>query len=449
MKGQKLSRERLQECYRRFLKWTKELEEAKAKGKKRMPPKPETLGVSGEVHCDADPWRFALPLLHILIGLLNKALQTMREWLDVKVEFIGEHEMMLRWACKEAVKEHAESNERLSEARNDRDKEKQNRQRLLGELLSGQRTHEKDLEFERIEGRIEELTIEIEEIENDKPILKMNEANLKKKVKAATEARVGDKDGLDTIINEIMRRRAMIVPQAFHGGQLNGVHCRRLLNEVEDIMKDISKEATKRLKENIKKYNVMVTQKELDGKFVTFTSLFQAMDLVFYLLRQPAPTPKEVKDAEEAVYVLEQLWKNLELNITVKAHLLFEHGIEQFTSAVGGIADRVEDFIEKYHQKIKRLDHLTNCMPDQCFKTQQLVQIRRLYQENHPEIQRQIAIVNERSKRNLSSTGLSAEQRNKHKRRKTRGETQRSAFFQATLIIAKNDKAKHKSSNEE
>ena len=64
-------------------------------------------------------------------------------------------------------------------------------------------------------------------------------------------------------------------------------------------------------------------------------------------------TPKEVKDAEEAVYVLEQLWKNLELNITVKAHLLFEHGIEQFTSAVGGIADRVEDFIEKYHQKIK------------------------------------------------------------------------------------------------
>ena len=97
----------------------------------------------------------------------------------------------------------------------------------------------------------------------------------------------------------------------------------------------------------------MVTQKELDEKLVTFTSLFQAMDLVFYLLRQPAPTPKEVKDAEEAVYVLEQLWKNLELNITVKAHLLFEHGIEQFTSAVGGIADRVEDFIEKYHQKIK------------------------------------------------------------------------------------------------
>ena len=309
MKGQKLSRERLQECYRRFLKWTKELEEAKAKGKKRMPPKPETLGVSGEVHCDADPWRFALPLLHILIGLLNKALQTMREWLDVKVEFIGEHEMMLRWACKEAVKEHAESNERLSEARNDRDKEKQNRQRLLGELLSGQRTHEKDLESERIEGRIEELTIEIEEIENDKPILKMNEANLKKKVKAATEARVGDKDGLDTIINEIMRRRAMIVPQAFHGGQLNGVHCRRLLNEVEDIMKDISKEATKRLKENIKKYNVMVTQKELDEKLVTFTSLFQAMELVFYLLRQPAPTPKEVKDAEEAVHVLEQFGK--------------------------------------------------------------------------------------------------------------------------------------------
>ena len=75
----------------------------------------------------------------------------------------------------------------MSEARKDRDEEKQNRQRLLGKLLSGQRTNEKDLEFQRIEGRIEELTIEIEEIENDKPILKINESNLKKKVKAATE----------------------------------------------------------------------------------------------------------------------------------------------------------------------------------------------------------------------------------------------------------------------
>ena len=49
---------------------------------------------------------------------------------------------------------------------------------------------------------------------SEPPPLRLKESDLKKRVKEATKARVGNKGELDTKINEIMRRRALIVPQA-------------------------------------------------------------------------------------------------------------------------------------------------------------------------------------------------------------------------------------------
>ena len=436
LKGQRLSIGRLHSCYRSLKKWQREVEQALINNK-RPPVKPDTLGVSGEIHCSADPWRYALPLLHLLIGLLNKALQTLREWLDRKVELMGEAEMILRKDCIKAIEEYAAVKERINDMKVDIQVQKHNRDRLLAELLQvGGRTDEKDLELVSLDSYIKELKDECDELEDERPELRVKEADLKKKVQKATEARVGNRDGLDTKINEIMRRRAKIVPQAFHGGQLNGVDCRRLLNEVEDVMSDIKDESRKRLQENIVKYQIEVTQKELDDKIDEYTNLFQVMDLVFALLRTPAPTESEVKEAKEAISVLEILWYDLDISITVKAHVLFEHGFEHFSRSVGGIADRVEDFIEKYHQKIKRLDSLTNRMPKQCFRLQQLVQLRRLHQENHPKVQRQIEMVQNESKRNLKRSELTAHDRKKQKRRQSRKDTQSNEIYQAKLRTA-------------
>ena len=179
----------------------------------RPPTKPDSLGVSGMIHCKADPLRFILPLLHLLIGLLNKALETLREWLDVKVELIGESEMNLRKECIAAVEEYTAVRERLNQIKTEKADEYQKRNRLYTELLSGQRTPEMEQELVRLDDRIEELKREYEELEDERPLLRLKESDLKKRVKEATKARIGNKDGLDTKINEIMRRRALIVPQ--------------------------------------------------------------------------------------------------------------------------------------------------------------------------------------------------------------------------------------------
>jgi hypothetical protein len=68
--------------------------------------------------------------------------------------------------------------------------------------------------------------------------------------------------------------------------------------------------------------------------------------------------------------------------------VLFDHAIDQY-KRVGVIADRVEDFIEKYHQTLKGVSQLTNKMPSQCFQEQQLVQMKRLHLMNLPTIQKQ------------------------------------------------------------
>ena len=81
----------------------------------------------------------------------------------------------------------------------------------------------------------------------------------------------------------------------------------------------------------------------------TYRDLFRVMDLLFSLLRVPAPTKHDIKNAKRAVAKLEQLWRTLRMSETPKAHIIFKHTVQQY-ELFGGIADKVEDFVEKAHQ---------------------------------------------------------------------------------------------------
>ena len=68
--------------------------------------------------------------------------------------------------------------------------------------------------------------------------------------------------------------------------------------------------------------------------------LFEVMDVIFTLLRTPDPKEEEIKDTKDAIDVLEGLWFDMKLSITPKAHVLFEHALDQCIN-FGGIADKV------------------------------------------------------------------------------------------------------------
>ena len=130
----------------------------------------------------------------------------------------------------------------------------------------------------------------------------------------------------------------------------------------------------------------------------TFKLLFECMDVVFAKLRILSPIEKEIKEIKMAIQALEKLWLELDLNITPKMHILTTHTLDQVIR-FGGIADKVEDFVEKAHQLGKKLDHLVARMNSRCFRQKELVKIRRQWLSSNPLVSKQITIVNQQRKR--------------------------------------------------
>jgi hypothetical protein len=400
-KGTKLTLEILRDCQRKNLKYTKDLEEARAKGLK-LPKKPETFGVSGPIQWEAEPWDFTLPVLHLLIGLLNKTLQTMMEWLDTHVELIGQEEMQLRRDCNAMICEHQAIVERMEEVK------------LAMEVAKGNVDLKE--EYDELKEENDELVIHRKE-------LRLMVLDAKKAVEKARKARVGDEEGLDTKVDLILNVEK-IVPAAFHSGQLNGVDCRRLMDNVVNIVRAIKEEAKKTLVKNRDRFGSALTDEKLDEKMESFNRLLRVMDVVFATLRTPAPTSGEHVTAKESIGVFKELWCGLGISITVKAHILFDHAVDQFVMKEGGVADRGEDFIEKHHQKVGRIDHLFSRMNGRCFEQSQMAALTRMHLQDHPVIKQQIEKVNESSKRDFTVKNReTSDQRKKQARHQNRNDT--------------------------
>ena len=139
--------------------------------------------------------------------------------------------------------------------------------------------------------------------------------------------------------------------------------------------------------------------KTLTSVINKFQALFETTDVVFLHLRILDPTNEEIEVLRKGIKVLEKLWCEMDLVITPKVHILFIHAMVQ-VHHFGGIADLVEDFIEKSHQIGKKLDHLVARMSSQGFRKHELVKIRRQWLSSDPAVLQQLATVQQSRKRN-------------------------------------------------
>ena len=177
---------------------------------------------------------------------------------------------------------------------------------------------------------------------------------------------------------------------------MNGVCCRRLLDEVDVVFGKIIKLVIAKVEGDVEKDNAEIHK--LTEVVYTFKSLFECMDMVFSKLRILAPTDDEIEEMTIAIKALESMWHELDLSVTPKMHILITHTIAQVI-CFGGIADKVEDFVEKSHQVGKKMDHLVARMRSQCFRQQELVKIRRQWLSNDPSVSKRIASVQQSKKR--------------------------------------------------
>ena len=67
-------------------------------------------------------------------------------------------------------------------------------------------------------------------------------------------------------------------------------------------------------------------------------------------------------------------WRDLKLLVTPSSHLSKDYIVNQMSSIVGGISNKIEDHIERSHQVGKRLERKCQCVTD--FAQSQTSQIK-------------------------------------------------------------------------
>ena len=104
---------------------------------------------------------------------------------------------------------------------------------------------------------------------------------------------------------------------------MNCVCCRQLLDNINNIFCEIGTIIERKLSSNNSFENTDMTR--LTGVVDMFKLLFEYMDVVFSKLRILDPTELEIEEIDTAIKGLEKLWRQLDLNITPKMHILLSY----------------------------------------------------------------------------------------------------------------------------
>ena len=342
----------------------------------------DTKGVIMHPLLEVEPQFYIVPILHLLIGLVNKQWTTMLHFFDEFVEQVSELELQLKEKKLELEGE-------LSEFNNSLELLTVNKDMALIEMENSEDARE-----------IYELSvIEIKKITEKKKNFNQQLRKLKLDLKKEQQKRINDSNGLEYLLHDILEE-FHIQKQHFHGGAMNGVCCRRLLDNIDLIFVRIKELTVCRLKTH-KERDIEKDKMILTNTIDTFHYLLEITDVVFSNLRILSPSEEEIKETHEAIKMLENVWIELDMCITPKAHILFKHTVQQIRF-FDGIADLVEDFIERFHQTGKKLDHLVARMSSQGFRKQELTKIRRLWLSNDPDVLKQLANIQRARKRKIT-----------------------------------------------
>ena len=379
----------------------------------------DTHGVKHDPMIQVDTKYMIAPVLHIEIGTVNKVLASLLEFIDRFVATLPKVEVQKRKKLDELNKALVEQKKEVEQLREDkRDftskrveanaalketlkelkaaKKRQKRTDLSPEarlLLddSLKALHEeaetRQSKFQELKELADYVRKEYDEKEARRLDTSKKRDATKKSCNKMKKGRKGDKEGMGSRLEVIMDDIANIRPEAYFAGALNGMSCQRLVQRSEEIMKQLSELCLETHSQRNDDWGYeQISAEELTNKLNLYTTIFGVLDVVFSLIRKPAPTEGEIKELEFMIGVLDTLWRKAELSVTVKAHILFKHVVDQ-VKQFGGIADKVEDFVEKAHQVGRNLDELTKRMGTS-FQKKQETQLNRQWAATDPGVQR-------------------------------------------------------------
>jgi hypothetical protein len=154
---------------------------------------------------------------------------------------------------------------------------------------------------------------------------------------------------------------------AYHGGDLNGVSSRELMEKAESIFKtleEVCKSFVGKKDTNGRAMN-SATEKEVSDMCKWYSILLRNIGAAFSILRRGwgEATDADASKLKEVLVQCELLWTKLGLSWTPKWHALREHSVEQLM-ALKGYKEFQEDWVEAGHQTgnrdMKRFSNVKN-----------------------------------------------------------------------------------------
>ena len=345
----------------------------------------QTHGVKCLPLWNIDPSRFIVPILHIEIGLVNKVWVSFKDYLSDNVDMITEDEQKARIEADTIEREIIALNDRYNLLVDNLSDIIYKMKELRGWIKANNsdRTRDKQIQIKLVTNKQKLVDLnakkrsvksDIKDVKTSMKIQNRKKTDIKGVIKAHMTKRVGNEDGLDTKLEKLLEETCKIYPQTFHGGEMNGVCCRRLLDNIDILIENIHRivlETFKKIDEGKKR----TTQKDVKNHIDDMANMLRMLDYIFSLLRTPAPKQDEIQDLESALEIYEIMWKEQGYSLTPKHHVLMTVALKQVREN-DGIADMAEDHVEKAHQTGIRLDQLTARLKNSSFKSKQMTQIK-------------------------------------------------------------------------
>ena len=287
-------------------------------------------GVCNELHYpDVSPQHYICPPLHICIGLLNKVWTVMMDWINLDIENIEEAEMNERKLLSNAnilLDKALKTREEISNTTSIVLKYEKVRRReisknikLITDLVTLQ-----DLQshLSETDAKITDLNSLVQSSKNTVERLKKATKVHKDNISKLRKNRGWNVDSVVFHI-ECILKTFNVEAEAYHGGQFNGVSCRKILDNIESIMRKTEKVVISERKKPSE-----TSDKEVLAKLKSYEILLKMLDATLSQMNIVNPTEVEIHEFENRKNEMMKLWRKLNISITTKAHLL-EHHVHQ------------------------------------------------------------------------------------------------------------------------
>jgi hypothetical protein len=289
------------------------------------------MGVNAMGLLDIDPQRIIIPILHCPMGLVDKVLESFKQWVNLDVEDF-----------KDTETEAARSVYRLA----------------IQQHKDGVVAHQQAMELVKANPTSRMAKAMAAEANGARIKLKKAESKAKGVYEELVQRHNAKKSSLNQKFESVFRKNG-VKREHYHGGKFNGVNCIRIMDKCNALF--LGNDGTPGFVQKclLSKCET-ITEATVNLKCNDYCSLLGLLDAIWSTVRGLhsglLPTDEQRERLGDALREAKALWLRMGLStLQPKWHLTFDgHLLDQFTK-YGGLADKSDETIEKGHQTLKAL----------------------------------------------------------------------------------------------